>query len=209
MSHPDLNELARRPVRYWSVDGLPELMLGILWMVWGGAWLFGQTLPHDWRWNVYWLVVPAALAASGFLVNWATRRVKARVTFPRAGYVEWNEPSRRARLGAGLVVLATAIVLAIIVLQRDAWNLPRMATPVLSVILALSFVAVSVNQRAPHYLALAAVAVALGLSLGAMTTGWDSMNWMFVVLGAACALAGSLRLTFFLRQHPRVPQEGL
>jgi hypothetical protein len=82
-----------------------------------------------------------------------------------------------------------------------------MVTPVLSVILALSFVAVSVNQRAPHYLALAALAVALGISLGAMITGWDSMNWMFVVLGAACAVAGSVRFTLFLRQHPKLPEE--
>jgi hypothetical protein len=41
MQQPDLNDIARRPARYWNIDGLPELMLGLLWIAWGGAWLFG------------------------------------------------------------------------------------------------------------------------------------------------------------------------
>lgn len=109
MPHRDRNDIARRPAQYWNIDGLPELMVGVLWMVWGGAWLVGQTVPHDWRWNAYWLIVPPAL----------------------------------------------------------------------------------------------------GLAVGAMTTGWDSMNWMFVALGAACALVGAVRLALFLRAHPISAVEGM
>jgi hypothetical protein len=209
MQHPNLDDLARRPARYWNVDGLPELMMGLLWIAWGGAWLIGQRIPHDSWLNVYWLVVSPALAASGFAVMWATRRLKERLTFPRAGYVEWKEPSRGARLRAAAVAITAAVALAVMVLTRDTRQMEHMATPVLSVILSLSFVVASLKQRAPHYLALAGVAVALGLSLGAMNGGWESMNWMFLALGAACALVGGLRLALFLRQHPRSPVEGM
>jgi peptidoglycan/LPS O-acetylase OafA/YrhL len=209
MRHPNLDDLARRPVRYWNVDGLPDLMMGLLWIVWGGAWLIGQRIPQDSSWNLYWLVVPPALAASGFAISWATRRLKERLTFPRTGYVEVKEPSRAARVSAAAVAITAALALAVMVLTSDMRQVEQMATPVLSVILGLSFVVVSLKQRAPHYLAFAGVAVALGLSLSAIEGGWESMNWMFLGLGVACALVGGLRLTLFLRQHPRSAAEEL
>lgn len=209
MQPPDLDDLARRPLRYWNVDGLPELMVGLLWIAWGGAWLIGQRIPPGSPWNVYWLVMPPTLAASGFAVMWATRRLKERLTFPRTGYVEWKEPGRGARLGAAAVAIAAALALAVMILTGNMRQMEQMATPVLSVILSLSFVVASLKQRAPHYLALAGVAVALGLALGAIQGGWESMNWMFLGLGAACALVGGLRLALFLRQHPRSPVEGI
>jgi MFS family permease len=207
MQQPDLDEITRRPQKYWNVDGLPELMMGVLWMLWGGAWLFGQTLPHDWRWNAYWTAAPALLALSGFAAVWATKRLKARLTFPRAGYVEWKEPSRAANLSAAAVAMITAMVLAAAVVANDGAT-ERLAAPILGVILSLAFVVASLRQRAPHYLALAAVAVALGLAVGAAEDGWTSVNWMFVAIGAASALLGGLRLALFMRKHPRPSLEG-
>jgi hypothetical protein len=209
MAHLDLNldEIARRPQRYWNADGLPELMMGLLWMLWGGAWLLGEALPHDWRSNVYWTAAPALLALSGVAAVWATKRLKERLTFPRTGYVDWKEPSRSARVTAAAVAMVTAMVLAALAANRDA-GMERVAAPVLGVILSLAFVVASLRQRAPHYLALAAVAVALGLAFGALRAGWESVNWLFVALGAATAALGGLRLALFLRKHPRTPAEG-
>ncbi len=209
MPHPDLDELARRPARYWNIDGLPELVLGVLWMAWGGAWLVGQAVPHDWRWTAYWLAVPPALALGGVAAVSATRRLKERLTFPRAGYVLWRQPDLRSRIlvGAGIVVVAGA--LALMVLTGPMRSVEQKAPAVIGVILSLSFVAVGLRQRAPHFLALAAVAVALALAVGTIGAGWVSTNWLFVALGAACALVGAVRLALFLRAHPRSLAEGL
>jgi MFS superfamily sulfate permease-like transporter len=70
-------------------------------------------------------------------------------------------------------------------------------------------VAVGVRQRASHYLALAGVAVALALAIARITTGWDSMNWLFVAFGAVCAAVGTVRLALFIRAHPRATAEGM
>lgn len=209
MSHPDLDELARRPARYWNIDGLPELVMGLLWMVWGGAWLIGRAVPHDWRWTAYWLIVPPALALSGVAAAWATRRLKERITFPRAGYVAWRQPDGRTRIlvGAGIVVVASA--LALLVLTSRAQPAAGNAPAVMTVILSLSFVAIGLRQRAPHFLALAGVAVAMALAIGTIASGWASMNWLFVALGAACALVGAVRLALFLRAHPSSLAEGM
>ena len=199
---PDLDALTARSQRYWNADGLPELIMGVLWMIWGSAWLFGQSLPHDWRWNAYWSATPVFLAGSGSLAVWAIKRLKARYTFPRTGYVEWHEPTRSARLAAAAVAAVSAAVLAIAVLRNDG-SRGTFAAPILGVILSLAFVVASLRQRAPHFLALAAVAVALGVALGAIGGGWSSTNWLFVGLGAAAAVLGAVRFTRFVKQHPR------
>ena len=207
MDHPDLGDLARRPVRYWNVDGLPELMMGLLWIVWGGTWLLGQRVPHDWRWAAYWLLVPPTLAAAAYGVNWATRRLKARVTFPRTGYVEWKAPGPGTRIGAAAVAITAALALAVMVLTGDSRPDGQMVTPIIAVILSLGFVVISVRQHAPHYLALGGVALALGIALGWTHGGWTSVNWMFLGLGLALTLVGGLRLARFLRRHAPSPEE--
>jgi hypothetical protein len=200
MEPVDLADVARRPQRYWNVDGLPELVMGLLWIVWGAAWLIGEALPRGGPFRLYWLLMPAVLVLGGSAAVWAIKRLKARLTFPRTGFVEWREPSLRERLAAAAIALVTAMVLAGAVVQRGP--AADRAAPILGVILALSFVVVSMRQRAPHYLALSAVALATGLALGALQGGWTSVNWMFMIMGVASAGAGAIRLAFFLRRHP-------
>ena len=209
MEQVDLHELARRPAQYWTIDGLPELVMGVLWIVWGGAWLVGETLPHDWRWTTYWLLVPPALALSGLAITRITRRLKERITFPRAGYVQWREPDRRTRLVVGAGIVLAAALLAAATLLGDGARLERTIPAVLTVILALSFVAVAVRRRSPHHLALAGATVVLAVAIGTIATGWDAMNWLFVALGTVLVLVGGVRLALFLRMHPLPQAEGL
>lgn len=196
----DLADIAQRPRRYWNADGLPELVMGLLWMSWGAAWLIGDALPKGRAFAVYWTLTPALLALSGVAAVWLIKRLKARLTFPRTGFVEWREPTRLERLAAAGVAMATAVVLVGIVTRGGSSG--DHAAPVLGVILALAFVVVSVRQRAPHYLALAGVAVATAIAMAAIGGGWASVNWMFVVIGAASVAVGAARLAVFMRKHP-------
>lgn len=209
MTHTDLDDLARRPARYWTIDGLPELMLGVLWIVWGAAFLAGQALPHDWRWTAYWLTVAPVLALSGIAGNWLTRRLKARVTFPRAGYVEWKAPERRSLAWVGAAIVLAALALAVAVLAAGGAGIEHRAPAVMGVILSLSFIAVAVRRRTPYHLALAGAAVVLTVAVATISSGWDAMNWLFISLGAVCALVGAVRLARFMRTHPLPVPEGL
>ena len=134
---------------------------------------------------------------------WATKKLKARITFPRAGYVEWKPSDARPethgcgrrhrdRLGGGCAD------------QQEPHGRPRAEWQrrVLGVILSLAFVVASFTQRAPHLLVLAPVALLLGLAFSVSAPGWDAMNWMFIALGGATALRGAVRLWMFLRSHP-------
>jgi hypothetical protein len=198
----DLRDIERRATTYWNVDGLPELMMGLLWLLWGGSMLVGQTLPRGTVWNLYWMFTPALLVLSGVAANWMTKKLKARITFPRAGYVEWNEPTRAVRLATAAVAVISAAALAALVARSRVEGVEHIAAPGFGVILSLAFLVISVRQRAPYHLAMAGVALMLGLAFGALKIGWDGMNWMLVVLGIAEALIGSLRLRMFLRRNP-------
>lgn len=196
-----LDEVQRRSTRYWNVDGLPELMMGLVWMLWGGAWLLGQSLPRGVS-NVYWMFTPFLLALSGVASVWATKKLKARITFPRTGYVEWNPPTRQQRLAAAAVAIVTASVLVALISGNRTVGLEQVAAPAVGVVLSLAFVAASVTQKAPHLLTLAAVALVLGLAFRASTSGWDALNWMLIALGMATVLVGAARLWMFLKAHP-------
>lgn len=209
MQNVDLAEIERRPERYWNIDGLPELMMGILWVVWGSAWLLGERIPRGGLYNAFWMTVPPLLALSGFVMVWATRALKARITFPRTGYVALEPPGMPARLTVAAVTILTAMILAAaIVRMRANGSTAQMATPILSVILSLAFLVAGLRQHAPQYLMLAGVAVALGIALGTRNAGWESVNWLFLLLGAAAVAVGGARLMMFVRAHPRAAEEA-
>jgi hypothetical protein len=201
----NVGDMERRAQRYWAIDGLPEVMMGLLWIVWGGAFLVGQTLPRGPAWNVYWTFTPATLAVSGVATVWAIKRLKARITFPRTGYVEWKEPTTVQRLTTAAVACGSAILLVVLITKSRTAGLESAAAPGVGLILSLGFLVASVTRRAPHLLALAGVALTLAVTFGAAFTGWDALNWMFVALGAATALLGATRLAIFLHRHPLEP----
>jgi hypothetical protein len=197
MEPVDLANVARRP-QQWNVDGLPELVMGLLWITWAPPALARRFRARGL--SSCWLFTPVLLVMGGVGAVWVIKRLKARLTFPRTGFVEWREPSRRQRVTAAAVAVVTARVLARAVMRGGPSA--GHATPLLGVILALSFVVVSMKQRAPHSLALGAVALAAGLALDALNGGWMTVNWMFMIVGAASAAVGAVRLAIFLRKHP-------
>ncbi len=207
MTTPDqLRELDSRPKRYWHVDGIPELMMGLVWILWGAALLVGEAIPRTSAANIYWGIFPAILVLSGFASNWVTRKLKERLTYPRTGYVEYRDPGPGQRLMTGLVAVVSAAAIAALAVTARTAGLERTAAPAIGVILSLAFVVASIRQKAPHFLALAGVALAIGAAFAALRLGWTAMNWLFVWLGAAASITGAWRLRRYLRRHPAEAQ---
>lgn len=198
----DLRELETRPVKRWNEDGLPELVMGLLWVFWGGSFIVGNALPRGPVWNTYWAFTPAVLALSGVAAVWATKKLKARLTFPRTGYVRWKEPTRAQRMIAASVALIAASTIAALIARSRTAGIEGIAAPGLGVVLSLGFVAASLTQRAPHLLVLGGVALMLGLAFGTLNAGWDALNWMLVSVGAAAAIMGAARFRMFVARNP-------
>ena len=202
----ELRDLEDRPKRYWHVDGIPELIMGLVWILWGGAVLLGNALPKSSGARAYWLIVLSILVFSGFFANWATRRLKERLTYPRTGYIEYRDSGPRVRLLMRLIAMLSAAAIAGLIVTGRAAGMEHSGALVLGVILSLAFVGASVRQKAPHLLALAGIALALGVAFTALKLGWAAMNWLFVWLGIAASVMGAWRLRRYLRQHPTEAQ---
>jgi hypothetical protein len=199
----NVRQVERRAQQYWNVDGLPEVVMGLLWIVWGVSWLVGEMLPRGPVWDIYRMFTPLLLVCSSVAAVWATKALKARITFPRAGYVDWKPPTRRHRLTAAAIAAIISVgVLAMVVSSRTG-GVEQIAAPLIGIVMCVAFAIASVIQRAPYLLVLAAASLVLGLVLGTVIRGWDGLNWMLVALGATSFVLGAVRLWWFVRTHPR------
>ena len=197
-------EAERRAQRYWNADGLPELMMGLLWIVWGAAWLVGQGLPRGSMSNFYWTFTPLLLVVTGLAAVWATKKLKSRITFPRTGYVEWKPPSGPRQLGgAGSAALIACVMVVVLTRSRtEGWE--HLAAPLVGAVIAVGLAIAAFVQRAPYLMIVAGASIVLGFALGSTVQGWDGLNWMLVALGATTSIVGGVRLWRFVRTHPIV-----
>lgn len=145
--------------------------------------------------------VPWLLAASGFAANWAIRRLKERLTFPRTGYVRFKDPGPTARALAFLAASLSAAALAALITAGRRRGFEAAAVPAIGIVLSLAFAVASLRQKAPHLLVLAAAAFVLGVAFAFLRLGWDALKWFFLCLGAAAALLGAWRLRAYLSAH--------
>ncbi len=208
MEYPDLKEIERRPRQYWNADGLPDLTVGSLWIIWGAAFILPEVLPQGSWLRYYWMVVPLLLIGGGFAANWATKMFKRRLTFPRTGYVEWPEPGMLQWIVPALLGAGVAAVIWVLARRIGPGSLEALISPGVALLLALGFLCASVRQRLPHYLWSSAASLALALVFARMGPSLEhGLVCLFLALGALSLLLGTLRLRSFLRRNP-VSQEG-
>jgi hypothetical protein len=90
----EVDQAAQRAKSYWEMDGLWRINLAVMvaLMALLGFWLSHQPHPHSWRklWPM-WAFSLAIIVAYVCLLGWENapvmRWLKARITYPRTGYV--------------------------------------------------------------------------------------------------------------------------
>ena len=204
MEYPDLNEVERRSKRYWTVDGIPEIVMGGIWILWGAAFLVPEFLARDSRFaRGYSGFVWVILLASAFAANWIMKTLKNKYTFPRAGYVQFNEPRRSQRiltvLMGGLIAAALVPLFAISVKHQV---IADVAAPAIGTLMAGGFLIASRRQGMPHWIWLSLISLILGAALYPLKLAWVALPWYFIGMGVAFALAGSCRFRAFVRSIP-------
>ncbi len=208
MAKPDIEEVAGRPRRYWNVDGLPALVIGVLWMVWGGyIVLVEMPLPRSWRGALLvgfllFMVLPAWGA------NWMVKRLKARYTFPRTGYVEWPRPKPVHQALAVLVAIGVSAAVSILIHQAKTGAWADLTSPVTGTLLAAAFLIAHGRRKMPDalWLAVASLVFGLGATVAPLGRG-TKMGCLFVALGVVSAILGARRLRAYIRAHP-IPERG-
>ncbi len=205
----EVDQAARRAGDYWEIDGLPSLALACGYLLMGPIffwwWNTHAIRRHVWLWAASLLIIIAYVFLVGLRTSPVMRWLKARITYPRTGYVA-APPSKSAEaaklkqqdwdrhpdnwmlatwglpglfdepwVGAVLLMVATSIL----------WGTTRGKFPSAAILLPGFYLTAIVMAFVP---------VAPEERMGCWTVAW----------GLVYLLAGTIQLVRFLRRHPVV-----
>ena len=107
-----IDQTIRRTRSYWNVDGLPELGFGLLCLLLAGYFTVQSALPSD---SLLYQVLNIAfiliIIGGSLLSNRLVSYLKRKFTYPRTGYVAYQQPSQPRRILVGLVAAVTSGIL--------------------------------------------------------------------------------------------------
>jgi hypothetical protein len=198
MSEP-YKEIEQKTRRYWYVDGLAEIFIGLLLAVTGLMVLAMELLPPG-SWQRLTLVAGMMVIILGgaWLGGRMVKAVKARITYPRTGYVSYRKPSPQQRQRNFLIMIPIAAIWTTVVLIFGkgliAW-VPLIEGLVLAILLW-----VAGNGLLRFYL-LAGLSLAVGGILAYLRIGENVGQMTFnSIMGLSLAVSGTLTLIHYLRQ---------
>jgi hypothetical protein len=201
-----IDDYVKRPIRYLHIDGLGELVFGVMWT---GFILLGSLLkaaPSGSFWQVY-AAFLVCLAALTFGLLYGYKALKKRITYPRTGYVKYRRAGKRVRRIAGMLTgLATGFATNFVLRPFASQSYETALMVWTSVGWGLLYIFVTRMDEAWRWVVLVALIVAppvvATLPLGRL--------WLhtlpFVLQGLIFFVSGAIALALYLRRNP-VPEQ--
>src|SRR5512143_3097578 len=205
MTVVDIKKIEKRTIQSFYQDGLTEIALGLIFLIFGGYFVAHNAAPagsalEDWLTVGFILIVVSA----GFVVNRVLRLLKRRLTYPRAGYVSFKkkEPSPRRRAATAIVAMIISAALASLYGLSPSFRALYPAVNGLLFAVAALFIANKVGLV--RFFVLAAASAVIGVSLAAAGAGgFQGLALFYLLFGAAALVSGLAALIVFLRRNPR------
>ena len=210
MENYGIKQVEQRVKRYWYTDGIAELASGgmfiLLGLYFGIQGYFGEN-------SMVSVVLQVSLAllmiAGAFGVRWLVNVLKARLTYPRTGYVEYRVNERDAKVrrwvvaGVAMIVAIASILLADTIRSLDSMVL------VSGLLVGVIFIALrgkSSGLRRFYALGGLAIVLGVGLAFSNLIQAY-SLALFYGLLGLAILVSGALVLRRYLDKNP-LPAEG-
>jgi hypothetical protein len=220
-SFPDA--AGRRAAADWFMDGLPEIVAGLGFLVFGsGAIWFDHMQPHSWSVRAAFVTIELVSLAVIFVYGRSiSLYLKSRMTFPRTGYVrppsDWEAVSQRETvICLGLegehappdqnVTHFRSSTLAVVVCGNVIAGVigKPVGLPIAMSIVAALFYALHRESERPYYWASVLPLPVAGVGAMRLHMGQDANAWTAVVIGGVwLAIQGAWRLIRYMRRHPR------
>jgi hypothetical protein len=210
MENNAIKQVEQRVKRYWYTDGIAELASGgmfiLLGLYFGIQGYFGENSPV----SVILQVSLALLMIAGALgVRWLVNTLKARVTYPRTGYVEYGVNERDAKVRRYVVAgVAMIVAIASILLVDTIRGLDSMVL-ITGLLVGVIFIALrgkSSGLRRFYALGGLAIVLGVGLAFSGLAQVY-TLTLFYGLLGIAILVSGALVLRRYLDENP-LPAEG-
>ena len=203
MDQRELRKIERRQPNYWSVDGLPELVASLGWLLWGGMHLMGGSLFIGRSYRTYSLVLWTSLWFWGFGVNWVIGKLKERLTYPRLGH------ARVQRRGPGVAAYTVLMLAFAIQFVRDyvyMLDLHGLVPVLVGGIVALAIALPAMRPRTADLAWISLLLLGMQFWLLQRSADYRGMYWTLVCMGLIGVVFGVLRLRRFLRENPKAAE---
>ncbi len=207
LTEDPLHYARTRSQQYWASDGIPLIVMGGFWMLWGLALLLPFLFPERAVARSSVLVI-CVIGLTAIGMKPLIHRWKERLTFRRTGYIELRQPSKAVRIA--IVIVAFVLAFAIGLVARVEDRTYREWLPLgLGVVLAAGMLHSSWKIRSVR-LAVFSAAVAASGVIAFILRLHEELSFAVIILtaGMACVADGLLTLRTYLRSHPAPAEEA-
>ena len=201
----NFSDVEQRVKRYWYTDGIGELLGGGLFLLLGLYFSIQQYFGDQSLLGVILQSSFAVILIGGLVVG---RRLinllKARLTYPRTGYVEYHTAEKnvtRQRIFTAVIAMTIALFSVLITRRIDAIDSMVAVTGVLVAVILL--VKQGWSAKVPRFYILSAISFILGiaLSVSGLPSGYN-LGAFYGLIGIAFAISGGLTLGRYLQENP-------
>ena len=206
----DFSDVERRVRRYWYTDGIGELIGGGMFILMGVYFALQQLLGQN-------STLGGILQASLILVliggMYVSRRLinalKARVTYPRTGYVEYQVDERNIkgrRIGVAILAFAISALTMVFVRLFQTFDSIVLVTGVAVGLILVFLRAKSAGLARFYVMGTVSVLLGLALSVSKLPNGY-SLGLFYGLMGMCFMVSGGLTLRLYLEENP-LPAES-
>lgn len=206
----DIEKIEKRTVQSFYDDGLPEISLGLIFLLLGGYFFAQAAIPEGSTLSsalsvLFFLVIVSA----GFLVSRILRFLKRRITYPRTGYVAFKKKEPSSKRRAATMIVGGIIGAAIAALYGISPSFKTLFPAVNGLLLAVAVLLFAGKVGLVRFYILSAASAVIGLAVTAAGIGdIKGISLYYGFFGAALILSGLVALVTYLRKSPRADREN-
>lgn len=210
-----IRDAEKRTLRYWTEDGLPDLYIGLGYIIYGALTWWSAHSDYGWAEALRSIFLLAMIVGARFLVE----KIKMRLTYPRTGYIAYAQAPRRELTLRILLGMFIAGVLAFAIFYTLSAEGETAGMTLVNILLPILFggllAVIASKQGNVRYGAYALIAVLSGLAAIPFARSLSPADQnavlngavLLAVTGATMLIGGALALVRYLSRHP-LPQEG-
>ena len=198
-------DVERRVQRYWYVDGFGELVGGggmclILAIYFAAQQYFGDDSLIG---GLLQASLALVLIGGFFLVRRLINAAKARVTYPRTGYVEYSEPRNKTAAGILSAVVGMLLAVTFVFIARQFNTIDAMTAVTGAVMGIILFVKQVWTTRVKRFYLLSTAALIFGaaLSVSGFPRGYN-LGLFYGLMSVSFVISGGLTLRKYLDENP-------
>ncbi len=157
-----IEDTIRHTRRYWNIDGLAELGLGLLCLIMAAYFTLQSFLePGTLLSQLLNLFLILLVMGGGLASNRLITYFKKKITYPRTGYVKYRSSARYRRilLGLAAVIIAAALVIVLSFTDMKSFWMPLLTALIFSIV----FTYVANQGFTPRYYVFALISLGLGV----------------------------------------------